>query len=461
MNIGKQIYKLIKDIGSVGSTKEKERLLAETRKDEMLEPYLKSVLHSAFSPRLNFGVSYVPPKSEEHNAGILDLGDSTVWTLLTDLNSRKLTGNAARYAISVMMKALDEDSASVFRLIINRDLRAGFGTAITNKVWKGLIEETPYQRCSLPKSSNIDKWNWADGIFVQLKADGMFQSSTRLEDDVTIMSRSGEVVPTESTGFDDLRSLLKEIQPANTRIEGELIMVGLNRDVLDRASGNGILNSMRQGGEAEPGTRIQYVVWDLVDLSEGGLIDSTPYNVRFERLSQALKATDQDMVKLVPNNVVTRKEDAFDIYRKYVSLDKEGAVLKNPNAIWKDGTSKDQVKLKIEVSVDVEITGFVPGKKGTKTEKTFGALEYKSLDGKLVGSFSGLSDALRKEIHENREDWVGAICSVKANDITQNRGDVTKYALSHPRFEERRTDKTEADSLSRVKEIFESARESF
>ena len=44
-----------------------------------------------------------------------------------------------------------------------------------------------------------------------------------------------------------------------------------------------------------------------------------------------------------------------------LSRGKEGVVLKNPTAIWRDGTSKEQVKLKLELDCDLKVIGFEEG----------------------------------------------------------------------------------------------------
>ena len=51
---------------------------------------------------------------------------------------------------------------------------------------------------------------------------------------------------------------------------------------------------------------------------------------------------------------------------------------------------------------------------------------------------------------------IGQIMAVTCNDITKGR-DNDYYALSHPRFDEIRTDKTETDTLERALENKEMA----
>ena len=71
------------------------------------------------------------------------------------------------------------------------------------------------------------------------------------------------------------------------------------------------------------------------------------------------------------------------------------------------------------------------------------------------GSTSGLKDKLREEINANREAWIGKIIAVRANALTQNRDEPDKWALSHPRLDEVRWDKTTADTFERIEAIFD------
>jgi DNA ligase-1 len=53
-------------------------------------------------------------------------------------------------------------------------------------------------------------------------------------------------------------------------------------------------------------------------------------------------------------------------YRELLLAGKEGSVIGNGDGIWKDGTSKDKIKLKLEVPVDLIVKAVVPGNVATK-----------------------------------------------------------------------------------------------
>ena len=134
----------------------------------------------------------------------------------------------------------------------------------------------------------------------------------------------------------------------------------------------------------------------------------------------------------------------------------EGAILKDRDAIFRDGTSPQQLKLKLEIDVDVRITGFKEGTPGTKREATFGAMTFETDDGQIKGRTSGFTDAQLEDFNSRREELIGQIMTVTCNDITKGR-DNDYHALSHPRFIELRNDKTDTDTLERALETKEMA----
>lgn len=454
MFLATAILSIIESVAREPSTKKKQELLMNAQLGGREREVFRRILHAAYSPRLNYGVKYIEPKEAYSPADALHLDGKEFWDLLNALSERKASGNAAKDAIDQFMSFAEASTAELFRRIVHKDMRAGINASTINKVFPKLIEETPYMRCSLPKDVDFNTWPWDRGVYVQLKSDGTFQTVTKVGDTFTIVSRSGEVMPNEAVP--QIIRTLSQFQDDNTRLEGEFIVIDPTGGICPRAEGNGMINSLRQGGSLPPGHYVKYIVWDYVDARGGGFLDEREYATRFARLvADFVNDKDCEYVDVTPNDIVHDKKAAVDIYKHYLSMGLEGAILKRPDAIYKDGTSREQVKLKVEKTVDVKVTGFIEGAKGKKTEKTFGSMTFESADGIVRGSTSGFKDDLRALINENREEWVGAIIAVKANALTQNRKDVGFWALSHPRFDERRFDKNEADTFERIKAIFD------
>ena len=101
------------------------------------------------------------------------------------------------------------------------------------------------------------------------------------------------------------------------------------------------------------------------------------------------------------------------------------------------------------MTVDLEITGFNYGTKGTKNEHLISSVDVKSSDGIINTSPAGINEKDMAFLTENQESLVGSILEVKCSGLSSNsKGE---YALLHPVYEGLRTDeKTIADSFEQI-----------
>jgi DNA ligase-1 len=312
-------------------------------------------------------------------------------------------------------------------------------------------------RCVLPKDSNADEWAWSRGIYVQLKADGMFANvDIDTVGKVTISSRQGRPFPGAA-----LAALAADVQRTftrGTRVMGELT-VYRDGQLLERQVGNGILDSVAQGGEMPDGHEVHFDAWDQIPLSSAvpkGLYEA-PYSSRFDVLARQIEGSTSSIIHLIPTTIVYSKAEAFEVYRAYLKQKLEGVVCKHPDAVWKDGDNPDQIKLKLEVVVDLRIKGFREGTPGKRTAATFGALLCETSDSLLEVGVSGFKRDMEMYLHENRDKVLGGIVAVKANGIMEPTGEEKVFSLFSPRFAELRRDKSEADTLEQVKAQFAAA----
>lgn len=429
----------------------------------------KRVLIAALNPFKTYGIAAIPERSSDAE-GVAEFSDGT-WYLIERLEKRTLTGNAARNAVAGAIDSLNPDSSQLLKRILTKDLRAGFGDSTVNKAIPRLIPEFAYMRCSLPPSVDFSTWPWEKGVFSQLKADGMFanvnveSSGSAVDADagaspvISITSRQGSPMPLEP-----LASLVAAMQQSLSpgyQYHGELLVQQQDTDtglwvILPREKGNGRLNSVLKGGVMPEGFRAVYQVWDRVPLSaiapKGKHLES--YKQRFTDLQDMLANVDGH-VMTIPCRVVFSLEDAHVHYREMLANGYEGTVLKHPGAIWRDGDSPDQIKLKLCVDVELEIVGFNPGE--GKNAATFGSILCKSRCGKLEVSVSGFSDAVRAELWARRDELVGAVMTVKSNGIMYSSKEGGLHSLFLPRFVEIRADKDVADSFDRIIEQFNAA----
>jgi len=368
---------------------------------------------------------------------------------LEKLASRELTGNAAREKIEQVMLNMWSEEARVLYGILNRDLRINMGRSNINKVFPGLIVKPVYMRCGLFNEKTRKKIN-PEGAIVQLKADGTYRQATVENGEVTFISRSGEQYE-----YPVLAGQMRDFP--NGHYIGELTVWEKGRPLI-RAIGNGMINS-----DNPPHDDIMFELWDYVTLEEytgaaNKVKGTTEYQDRLATLSWTIgnHASAQSNVRLIETRKVNSFAEALMWCAEWMNQGLEGAILKDSSAIFRDGTSPQQLKLKLEIDVDVRITGFKEGTPGTRREATFGAMTFETDEGMIRGRMSGFTDAQLEDFNGRREELIGRIMTVTCNDITQGREN-EYHALSHPRFVELRDDKEETDTLDRALETKEMA----
>lgn len=441
----RQILAVIEEIAATSSKNDKEAMVKKASAD----PLFRRVCEYAYNPFKTYGIRKMPVGKA--HAGFRQFDEQT-WQILDDLIARRLTGQNAYDSVAGEIDQLDEASADLFIRIIRKDLRAGFSESTINKACKGLIPDFPYMRCSLPKDTDLDAWPWAEGVPSQEKADGMFANVDHEEGGlVAIRSRQGTEFPIEK--FQDVVEDVRLFLLPGHQQHGEFVVLRDGK-VLDREIGNGIMNHVINGGDFAPNERPLYLVWDQIPLTsvvtKGKF--ARPYRKRLLDLVVQLRDSAKSSVRLIPTRIVRSKAEAYAHAGELMKLGKEGTVIKHPAAIWKDGTSKEQIKLKLEFDVDLEIEGIVPGRDGTKNEGRAGSFTCRTSDGFLKVDVAVKNEALRDAVDANPDEFIGKVIEVVANDIMEPSESNRLHSLFLPRMKSAsyRTDKTVPDSLDRV-----------
>lgn len=358
--------------------------------------------------------------------------------LETKLSTRAITGNAAIEEMQRVFDSVSDEDREILIKVVNRDLRVNCGRTQINKVFPNLITKPVYMRCGVFSKKTAKDIKFP--AYVQLKADGTYREMQVSDGSVKLFSRSGEQYFYEfENNFSDL---------PEGHYTGELLIEGID----NRSESNGLLNS-----DNPPTDKIVFHVWDYITPEEyanaaSKAKNTTPYKNRFLALEEIVKAKNHPQLKVIKSHEVSNVVEAFGKVVAWMEQGLEGGVLKDVNGVFRDGTSKHQLKMKLEMDLEVRVTGFKEGRVGTKREETFGAITFETDDGMIKGSTSGFTDGQLETINSDREAYIGKIMTVSCNDITKGR-DSDHYALSHPRFKEFRDDRDDTDTLERANEI--------
>lgn len=453
INTAASIFKLIQDIAATASKNEKLALV----KTGMALPLFKRIVVAAYNPFFTYGIIKLPDPTP-YSGPVTTLDESLAWAVINKLATRELSGDEARAVVADMLAALDESSAELFKRIILKDMRAGFTEGTVNKAVPKTIPEFPYMRCSLPPKSNIDKWDWSVGQISQEKADGMFvNTDVDSAGQASLRTRQGQPLP-RTAAFEALHLEVERVLSEGTQSHGEMLVYRDNV-LLPREENNGYLKHLVEGGKLQPNERIELHLWDQIGLENVELgACGIPYSVRLAELATQMRGR-STLLKLVDTRVAYSKADSIDHFREMLRAGKEGTVVKNRDAIWKDGTSKDQVKYKLSAVVDLEITGIVPGKTNTKNEGRPGSLATQTSCGLLQTDVTIKNEKMRDAIEANPTDWIGKIVKVVFNTIMTADEEGELHSLFLPRLEEDtyRIDKRVADTYEQVKDQYQAA----
>ena len=424
----------------------------ERNKDNEL---LKSVIKCALDPYTQYYIRKIP----EYDSGDKEFRNSLEWGIenLDQLSSREVTGNKAIAHLKDILENLTDRDAEVIERIISKDLKCGVNTATVNKVFgKGFIEKYPCMLAGAYNEKNFKHIKYP--ALVQTKMDGMRANILMFDDGkVEVRSRNGKLLELHSHFDDYTKSLFYKgatldnlAQFRDCVIDGELCVLSEDgASVLDRKTGNGILNKAVKGTiSKEESARVRMFAWDLIPMDDfKNLKSDVPYFDRLEvlgiRLDEAYNASEMgDLIRLVPTIPVETYEESEELFRLALDSGEEGVIVKNGDSPWEDKRSKYQVKMKAELEADLLVTEWNEGT--GRIQGLLGAVTCVSEDGKLeVNVGSGFNDEDRKM---KPEDIVGKIITVKYNEVIQDKKK-DKKSLFLPIFVEIRLDKTKADIL--------------
>lgn len=426
---------ILKKLRETSSSKEKLKILTENKENKDLEKIFKYAYD-----KVDY-VFNVSRKSVE-NYDTEMLTDLNLDEVLKILNERTITGYKALELAKAYVNENPENS-ELFLEILDRDLKVGVNSKTLNKIWKGIIPFPKYCRCDVFSRKTANKI--AFPAFIQLKCDGTYREAYVKDSKVFFKTRSGE---------DYSNPVLEEILKVlpDGYYTGEFTLGKADNPDLNRAEGNGNINSDNPNFE-----NIHFTIWDFLTEEEYAGITKTPYQIRFENLKFILDGLNSDLVHVVPCTLVNNIDEALEVVSDYMNKGLEGGVLKSLGMHFKDGTSKEQLKIKLKVDVEVRCTGFIEGTKGTKYEGKNKVIVFETDDKKIKGQCSGMTDAMVDEVTKNPQKYLNKVLSVQFNDLVKAEGH-EYFALSHPRFVEWRDDKTETDTLEKALKLRDMAK---
>ena len=420
---------------------------------------LKQVLYLANSKRVKFYIKQIPTYTSSNTAPAT-LEDAC--KSLTRLSDRLVTGHAAIAELINICESLTADDAYIIERIIEKDCRLGMGTTNINKIFKGLIEDTPYMGAiSFDEKKARTIFVGRTSAYSQIKMDGRYCNAIIRNGDVELESRQGEA--TVVTGATFLEELTRF---PDCVLNGELTMDGVSRyesngiiasiiSILSKKESRGSDETLKHiakfqqkhGDFASALQSIRFTVWDMITTDEYFDQKSyVPYEDRVANYSMLLNRLQPTMISAVKMQPVANYEEAIKHFQKALADGQEGTILKAIDGGWKDGKPNWQIKMKLEMDVDLRITGFNYGT--GKNINVISSVNAESSDGKVVTRPTGINEAMMQHVTDNQQQLLGTILECKCSGLSKDSDG--NYSLLHPVFKQLRDDKDTCDDLQSI-----------
>ncbi len=457
------VYEIITKLkGTPGLNDKRSILRAEADNKDF-----QRVLTLALDPRITFGIKKIP--SYDYVAQDLSLDEAL--TSLSRFIIRDLSGNNARDYLQGMLETLTVEDAQIIKWIIAKDFKAGFGISLINDEMNGFkIYEVPYMGAVSYNEKRIKDIMTKGPAFSEVKMDGRYLNCVvRDGSSVFMESRGGKPNPLMGCLVDEAIMLAKYMGYTDVVFNGELMLKGET----DRYKSNGTISSFvsiaqksHDGAnvtkeitkfEKEQGMsideakeRIQLVVWDYLPY-ENYLeqIWTEPRSSRLAKLKIGCEETES--FQIVEYKVVETVAEAITHFQEMLARGEEGTILKAWDGIWENKKPVYQAKMKLEINVDLRITGFNYGTPGTKNENVISSINVESMCGELNTSPGGIKEVDMQYITDNMDTLLGSIVETKCCGTSQDSDGV--WSLLHPVFLKIRDDKNTGDDLTSILEI--------
>jgi len=428
------IMKFCAEIQSTTSTTEKKAILKRWKSNDIILEFLqflldKTVVTGISKAKINKTLANYPTVTGDcrtiidvirylkvHNTGSdVDIAVCQVYLAsITGFYKEEFNGgNSLADAV---------EFNELLKKIIIKTLKLGIDTKLANTAILGLIEVHEVQQANKLQDTKLKDGEW---ICLSEKLNG--NRATYI---------NGKIVSRQGREFSNVDHIIKDLNrirslfDVNMVFDGEIIRKNVDGipDNENFRIGTGLLNS-----DEEDKTALSFVIFDLLPYSEFKNGESKlTYQERMKTMCQVLEYIAK--VGLEHVDVVDflyAGNDHSMVETCLAEMDaqgKEGCMLAR-DVTYKCKRHSGLLKVKTFYTMDLKIIGFEEG--NGKNEGTLGSIvvDYK---GNRVG-VGGFTDALRTEIWNNQDKYLGRIAEVKYKEITKDKS-TGKESLQFPTF---------------------------
>jgi DNA ligase-1 len=339
---------------------------------------------------------------------------------LTDsLAVRNITGNAAKDAVVAFFSGLSERQQKWCLRILLKNMRCGVQEATVNKVWPGAIIGFSVQLAESLKSHHtsgrgimIDE-RVEYPVRVEPKLDGLRCVAVKLNGEVTLFTRSGNVLETLPT----IKKLLAESPWDNFALDGEIMGADWNE------SASVVMSHKR----AKDDSSMVFHVFDAMAFVDWKDQDNLmPLHERVELVEELVRQVDNPAVVQVQGVTAKCEKDLLDFYSSALEKGYEGVMVKDLASHYSFKRTPSVKKLKPVATFEGMIVGSYTGTRGSKREGLWGGFDVVLPNGIVTRVGGGFSDKLKAEIDLDPESWVGRVLEMEGQPEPGTSDGLTK-----------------------------------
>lgn len=388
-------------------------------------------LRMAYDPMITFGVKQVPEKTNLGTGNDLSWEDFIVLT--NKLYTRELTGQAARDAIDAAMERANLIQWNGwYRLILIKDMRAGFSETTVNKAVKKANKPQyaiPVFECQLAHDGANHESKINGNKMIEVKLDGVRVITIVYPDGrVDQFSRNGKALE----NFPAIRAQFAAMAPA---LEEPMVFDG---EVMS-SSFQDLMRQVHRKSNVQTNDAVLYL-FDWLSLEEFSVYKrcNIQQQTRSRTLKEFIEAAEQPNVKVLDHEWVSLEstigqKQFKEINARAIAGGYEGIMVKDPYAPYECKRTVNWLKIKPFIELTLEVVDIEEGT--GRNVGRLGALVCEGVDdGKFVrvNVGSGFSDDDRVAIFRSKASVVGHKVEVRADAVTQNQDG--SYSLRFPRF---------------------------
>ena len=430
-------------------------------------------IRCAYDPMITFGVKKVEAKPAKRANEPEPKGVDPVkfFELCHKLSMRELTGDAAQVAIGfIRNQATQEEWDGWYRLVLIKDLKAGFSESTVNKVCEKdfpqyaiPVFEVQLAKDCVDEDGNVDEALFHGKKIVDCKLDGMRC--------ITIVYPDGKVDQYSRNGKELLNFGKIKDQIAKNAIFFAEPMV-LDGEVMS-ASFQDLMKQARRQTNVQADDSVLNL-FDIITLrefqsgkGEHKQVDRT-YSLQtwFEKLQDSMPNVTVVGCEMVDLDTEAGKTRLLEINADALAMKLEGIMLKDPEAVYECKRSLNWMKMKPFIEESMKVVDCEEGKADSKFAGTLGALVCDDIiDGKRVrvhvgggysiklraqlwASFTGKPVSWQKKekgkwvtyTEQPETNPVGLIAEVRADALTKSENK-DEWSMRFPRFKTFRSNK--------------------